>query len=111
MTEEEKRIALGYGLGVQYMQLIEEMAELTQAIMKHRRKKGLGQMPDAAAEVIERSIDEEIADVALLLDQIIWLRGCEEKIAEIRKYKAERSIARMQKEIFMGEGIFCNKEK
>ena len=57
------RIAEHYGLEPQMQQLIEEMAELTQAICKHKRKNGDGQpLSDAiAARHVEENLIEELA--------------------------------------------------
>ena len=58
--------------------MIEEMAELTQAFCKQNRGK-------------TSNIVEEMADVSLVLEQLIYLLGCSKEIQEIKKEKIERT--------------------
>ena len=60
------------------MQLIEEMAELTQAFCKESRG-------------LKCNIVEEIADVRLVLAQLIYLLNCEDEVQKIEKSKVERT--------------------
>ena len=87
LIEQDKRfqIAKHYGLDGQLGQLIEEMAELTQAICKRNRGHN-------------NNIVEEIADVRLVLNQVIFLLGCEKDVQEIENQKIERQIERMVEE-------------
>lgn len=83
------KIAKHYGINHQKLKLIEEMAELTQALIKGNTS----------------SIVEEMADVQILLDQLRYLYFSPEKnkplmwsyIAAIN-YKTKRQQARLAKE-------------
>ncbi len=92
-----KYIADHYGADSQLQQLIEEMAELTQAICKYFRANGKGQCiyPDITNKEIMDNLKEEIADVSLVLAQIIYLFDCEEEIDRIAAEKALRTAERM----------------
>ena len=68
-NEAIKKIADTYGYDSQSRQLIEEMAELTQAINKAWR---MGNDFDNLL-VQKRNITEEIADVTIMLEQIKYL--------------------------------------
>lgn len=68
----------------------EELAELIQAISKYRRNKGK----------IERfHCEEEIADVEIMLQQVMWIIGTDRKtIDEWKEYKIERQLGRIEEE-------------
>lgn len=84
-----KKIALHYGYDVESIKLIEEMAELQQAICKHRESK------DKAKTLID--IKSEIADVYIVLEQMKYLLNIkEEELEEIKDYKINRQILRMK---------------
>jgi hypothetical protein len=40
----------------------------------------------------------ELADVSIVLEQVIYMHGCEDNVAEIRKYKIERQLERIRGE-------------
>lgn len=94
------RIAEHYGLEPQMQQLIEEMAELTQAICKHKRKNGDGQpLSDAiAARHVEENLIEELADVKLVLEQVIFLLRAESDVQKVVNQKIERTLERIGEE-------------
>lgn len=91
------RIAEHFGLAGQQNQLIEEMAELTQALTKWNRKCGLGQpvASEWTVKALEEHIFEELADVKLVLDQVIHLMGCEDQVQQIMKQKIDRTFERI----------------
>lgn len=100
MIENDPRFKLAEqcGLECQMQQLIEEMGELQQAICKHFRINGHG-LPvssDLTREMVEQNLIEELADVKVVLDQIIFLLGCDEEVLEIMKGKINRTIERMK---------------
>lgn len=100
MTTEQKiqYIADHYGYDPQSRQLIEEMAELTVAINKAWRKTfdAVDKIPNMDDE--ER-IEEEIADVEIMLSQIKYLLGVEEReLSRIVKRKLDRQIERINQE-------------
>lgn len=77
-SDEKYRLAEYFGVKTQINQMIEEMAELTQAFCKQNRGK-------------TSNIVEEMADVSLVLEQLIYLLGCGKEIQEIKKEKIERT--------------------
>lgn len=82
-----------YGYDAQSRQLIEEMAELTQAINKAWRCK------DNYEDWVEkkRDIAEEIADVTIMLEQMKYLlRFSENYIEEIIEQKVYRQLKRIE---------------
>ena len=86
--EKLKKIADHYGLQAQKGILIEEMAELMQAVNKHDR------CPFNLDAIIE-----EIADVEIMLEQIKYLYGIsQQKIDEITDYKIQCTLERMNDE-------------
>lgn len=100
MTTEQKLqyIADHYGYDPQSRQLIEEMAELTVAINKAWRKTfdAVDKLPNMDDE--ER-IEEEIADVEIMLSQIKYLLGVEEReLSRIVESKLDRQIERIKSE-------------
>ena len=100
MTTEQKiqYIADHYGYEPQSRQLIEEMAELTVALNKAWRKTfdTVDKLPNMDDE--ER-IEEEIADVEIMLSQIKYLLGLEEdELSRIVESKLDRQIDRIKNE-------------
>lgn len=84
-----KTIAIKYGYDRQSIKLIEEMAELTQAIAKHRESK------DKAKSLI--NIKSEIADVLVVLQQIKYILNISEKeLEELKDYKISRQLMRIK---------------
>ena len=87
-----------YGYEPQSNMLIEEMAELTQAISKYRR--------DNSKKNFDNII-EEIADVEVMLHQIKHLLGINPKYVEqIKIEKVNRTKQRISEELKrMGRGL------
>ena len=70
----------------QSRQTIEEMGELIVALNKvHRHYSN-----DNIQNVIE-----ELADVSLMVDQMIYLYDCEQEVKSIKRQKVERQLERM----------------
>lgn len=104
LEKEDPRffIADVYGQKNQQVILIEEMAELTQALCKISRMQILGTDPmpdeqDFYDQVMDNLI-EEMADVSLVLDQMIHLLDCGDRVRQIKKLKAQRTIERMEED-------------
>lgn len=95
-----RQIADTYGYEAQSRQLIEEMAELTQAINKMWRVDATHcEKTDKSHIEAYKHIIEEIADVEICLEQVKWLLNVDESVLEEWKVmKIERSIARTKKE-------------
>lgn len=86
MDKELQQIAEHYGLRVQMRQLIEEMAELTQVICKAERYD---------LDTVREHLVEEVADVQVVLDQVIYLLG-DNRIEQIRAEKIARQKRRIE---------------
>lgn len=68
-----------WGADMQIDMCVEEMAELTQALIKFKRGKG-----DL------NNIAEEIADVSIMLEQMAMVFGCHNKSYAYKQYKLAR---------------------
>ena len=81
MTNTELyRLALStYGAEAQTLMVMEEMSELQKELCKHARGKDN-----------QLSIAEEIADVLIMLDQMMILHDCESIVAQYKQEKLER---------------------
>lgn len=91
-NEAIKKIADTYGYDAQSRQLIEEMAELTQAINKAWR---MGNDFDNLL-VQKRNIKEEIADVTIMLEQMKYLLQISDTdIEQIIEQKLNRQLERI----------------
>ena len=108
MTTEQKiqYIADHYGYESQSRQLIEEMAELTQALNKlWRAEQGYineyydGYKKGAAVKICRESVIEETADVMICLEELKYILGVSDE--EIKQYidvKLNRQVERMERE-------------
>ena len=82
-----KAIAKHYGFEAQREQLVEECAELIQAAQKCKRNQ---------IHAFDNFI-EELADVKIMVDQMIILAG-EETVGERIQQKIDRQLRRIEKE-------------
>lgn len=73
-----------WGADAQTVMVFEEMAELQKELCKHARGKDN-----------QEAIAEEIADVQIMLEQMMILHNCESLTAEYRQYKMGRLQARI----------------
>ena len=73
-----------YGAESQTLMLFEEMAELQKELCKHAR-----------GRCNTMAIAEEIADVQIMLEQMIMLHGCQDNVAAVRKFKVMRLASRL----------------
>lgn len=95
MTEQEMKnaitiIAMHYGMKAQSMQACEECAELIQAVSKLTR---------GVNEIRILSLVEEIADVRIMMSQLMQLYGIPEtEIATLVERKLERQLERIKGE-------------
>lgn len=92
MKSDIEKIAQYYGYDNQSMQLIEEMAELTQAINHLRR---IDNYEDVRSR---QAVFEEIADVEIMLEQIKYLLNCHDEVESMKKYKVNRQLGRVEHE-------------
>lgn len=100
MIEEIHKIADYYGYEAQSRQLIEEMAELTQALNKLWRYENACFNGDVYK--LKHDIIEEIADVEICLEYVKYLLGCDDSsqqieadVEKVKKFKVERELERM----------------
>lgn len=92
-----RRIAAYYGTEDQTRQLVEEMAELMVALSKWKRNEGNVKVQDELRESMANDIVTEIADVRIMLEQIIFLYGIpESRIDSEIRYKVKRQIDRIE---------------
>jgi len=97
LIEAAKTVAAHYGYEPQSRQLIEEMAELIQAINKLYRKRNFGGTDSEIAEAAAQ-IEEEMADVLIMLLQVRFLLGTDpKKMFETMEEKMERQLKRINK--------------
>lgn len=99
MNYDEKiaKIADYYGYNSQSRQLVEEMAELTSAINHFWRKELQCGKLDPSAVNISPGYDhvlEELGDVVICVDQIIYLLNGEDEVREHMKDKLNRQMER-----------------
>lgn len=98
ITEELKKIAEHYGYEEQSEQLIEECAELIQAVNKFRRAMNRG-VVDKRRLAMDNYI-EELADVDVMIEQIKYLLQIpEEEILAMKIYKINRTKEDIAKEL------------
>lgn len=95
MTENLKKIADYYGIENQEKQLIEEMSELNIAIIKEWRYYNRYLHKKTTPEKLRDNMIEEMADVKLVLNQIIYLMSAEKEVRDIMEQKIERQIHRI----------------
>jgi NTP pyrophosphatase (non-canonical NTP hydrolase) len=81
-------IAKHYGIESQIRQSIEEMAELTQALCKQIKNK----CSQPSLNVIE-----ELADVSIMIGQLIYLFGCGDQVENVMKIKLNRQLERVKR--------------
>ena len=95
ITEENKKIAEHYGFEAQSNQLIEECAELIQAVNKYKRATKEEVLTEKAYVALNNLV-EEIADVEIMLGQIKHLLSIpEEDIQGVKIYKINRTKERI----------------
>mgnify|MGYP004439190343 CR=1 FL=1 len=93
-----------YGADKQIDQTIEEMSELTKALLKHRRKAiqleggNVNPAPDTDLVKARTDILEETADVIIMLTQIIMIFGGRDFVERIIESKVDRQKKRLRKE-------------
>ena len=90
-----RHIADHYGQEAQTRQLIEEMAELAVAINKLWRIDQFGADTEKTVKAID-NFYEELADVSVVLEQVIYLFKCEDKVKEIMEQKINRTMEELK---------------
>ena len=98
VSELNKETAKYYGYEEQSNQLVEECAELIQAVSKYRRATTGVEQPVADYKKIIAldNLIEEIADVEIMLEQVKYLLQIpEDEIEAVKLYKINRTRERM----------------
>lgn len=88
--EKNNNIYNHYGAEHQELKVVEEMAELTHGIMRMHNS------DPAMEEEYFKNTKEEMADVLVLLLQLIDSYDCKDEIKEIMKYKIDRELNRIE---------------
>ena len=78
-----------YGVESQVDVCIEEMSELTKALIKDRRSYG-------NSHEAWKNVAEEIADVKIMLEQLEMIFECKEKVQEQIEFKVNRLGERLE---------------
>ena len=84
-----------YGALAQQDIAIEEMSELTKALLKYRRAERAGVSGDAFENVLD-NINEEIADVEIMIEQLKMMFYCDDKVKVWKSGKIGRLLARLK---------------
>ena len=99
-NEQEKSILQKaietYGVNAQIDVAVEEMAELTKALMKDRRGCTFSKDDLAVLVKCRISIYDGIADALIMLEQIQMIFDCEEAVREIKEKKIQRLENRLK---------------
>ena len=98
ISQELKKVADYYGYEAQSNQLVEECAELIQAISKYRRAVLCKGQPvaEGVKVVALENIKEEIADVEVMIEQVKYLlQISDDDIEAIKIFKENRTRERM----------------
>lgn len=98
ISEENKNVGKYYGYEAQSNQLIEECAELIQAVNKYRRASTSLGIPvnEEKKAIAFDNLKEEIVDVEIMLEQIKYLLEIdEEEMVAIKLYKVNRTMERI----------------
>ncbi len=85
-----------YGVSIQSDMAIEEMSELTKAILKNRRIWRFGSEEELKKQI--GNIVEEAADVLITVVQVIMMYDHEGKVQDIVDFKINRLRERLEKE-------------
>jgi hypothetical protein len=94
-NRELEEIIKSYGISAQVDMCIEECSELQKALLKYRRN----DPQDGTVNMELRSgIIDEIADVAIMLQQMNIIFGCAGEVGERIDYKIDRQMKRLKGE-------------
>ena len=99
LSQELKKIADYYGYEAQSSQLVEECAELIQAVSKYRRATGgIGQpLADYKRTIALENLIEEIVDVEIMLEQVKYLLQIpEDDLEAVKLFKINRTKERIK---------------
>ena len=83
-----RNIADFYGQESQLNQTVEECGELVQAIAKYNRAMGRGYDTSVTREAAMENLIEELADVQMMVCQMVYLLHCERTVLDKINAKA-----------------------
>lgn len=92
------RSAENFSLENRMNQIMEEMAELIQAICKWKRSKENDKTLRMDEKQVEQQLEEEIADVEICLKQLKYKLCITEKVEAIKYQKVERTKQLLEEE-------------
>lgn len=92
MNEVLQKAIDTYGADNQCLKAVEEMSELTKALLKIRFAKKAGVEHD----ILLDAISEEMADVEIMLEQLHMIYQNDKKVSEYREKKIERLERRLR---------------
>lgn len=95
MEKKMQQIADYYGLDAQLNQIVEECGELIQAAAKYNRTKGNGYDTSVNPEAAYVNLVEELADVQLVVCQLVYLMECGDEVLNVTKSKIDRQLNRI----------------
>lgn len=98
MNDAIKKIADEYGYDAQSRQLIEECAELTQAVNKLWRLEQMENRTvsqDIDLSFAKEHLVEELADVQIMIEQMVYMLNCEYDFNNEKLRKIKRQLERM----------------
>lgn len=98
MNEDLEHIAEHYGFYSQSHMLIEEMAELAQALNKLYRAQGKGQPIKESKKDTFLHLYEELADVEICIEQVVHLLECRDSVDAWKEVKIQRQLKRIEEE-------------
>lgn len=90
-----------YGEDAQVDIAIEEMSELTKALLKYRRKKTENEQrrfDGSNLKSLLEDISEETADVIIMIEQLLMIYHNEETVDKWINYKTERQRKRIEED-------------
>ena len=87
-----------YGVNNQVDMCLEEMSELTKALLKYRRYSEAPNISKERKDGLLANIIEEIADVIVMCEQMAMVHG-EDYVEAMLKHKIDRLAGRLHKEV------------
>lgn len=94
MKEISIRNAEALGKQTLLFQTQEECGELIKAIAKYNRTRGIGQRTETTEETAYEDLIEEMADVEICLEQLIYLLNAKESVDQKKQIAFEKVVTR-----------------
>lgn len=94
MKQISKNNAKALGKQTLLFQTQEECGELIKAIAKYNRTRGIGQKTETTEETAYENLIEELADVEICLEQLIYLLDAKEDVDQKKQIAFEKVATR-----------------